>query len=159
MSASSNDVRLHRVLRSPVERVYRAFLDRDALCRWLPPFGFLASIDRIDAQVGGSYHMTFRNFETGHQHAFESTFLELVPGERIRMGDKFDDPSWAADMTKMITFRAVSCGTELEIVHEGLPELIPADMCYHGWQESLLQLARLVEHSIGSKEQDPDHLG
>ncbi len=152
MTNSTNIVRLHRVLRAPVERVYKAFLDRDALCRWLPPYGFLGSIDRIDAQVGGSYHMSFKNFESGHQHAFESTFLELVPSERIRMGDKFDDPAWAADMTKTITFKPVSCGTELEILHEGLPEFIPADMCYHGWQESLLQLAQLVEHSIPDEQ-------
>lgn len=148
MSPSSNTVRLHRVLRAPVERVYKAFLDPDALCRWLPPYGYLAKIDRIDPQEGGSYHMSFTNFGTGRSHSFESTFLELVPGERIRITDKFDDPALAGDMTKTITLRTVSCGTEIEILHEGLPAAIPAEMCYLGWQESLVQLAKLVEPEI-----------
>ncbi len=148
MTDSANIVRLHRVLRAPTERVYNAFLDPDALCRWLPPFGFLGKIDRIDAQVGGSYHMTFTNFANGHSHSFESSFVELIPGERIRMADKFDDPALAADMTKTITLRAVRCGTEIEILHEGLPAAIPVEMCYLGWQESLVQLARLVEPEI-----------
>jgi uncharacterized protein YndB with AHSA1/START domain len=148
MSDASNSIRLHRVLRAPAERVYKAFLDPDALCRWLPPYGFLGKIDRIDAQIGGGYHMTFTNFENGHSHSFESRFVELVPNQRIRMADKFDDPAWAADMTKIITLRTVGSGTDLEIFHEGLPAFIPVDMCYHGWQESLLQLAQLVEHSI-----------
>lgn len=150
MPESSNALRLHRVLRAPAERIYKAFLDPDALCRWLPPFGFLGKIDRIDPQVGGGYHMSFTNFGTGQSHSFESTYLELIPGERIRLADKFDDPSLAADMTKTITFRPVSCGTELEILHAGLPEAIPPEMCYLGWQESLLQLARLVEPEIPS---------
>lgn len=148
MSDASNAIRLHRVLRAPAERVYKAFLDPDALCRWLPPYGFLGKIDRIAAQTGGGYHMTFTNFENGHSHSFESRFVELVPNQRIRMADKFDDPAWAADMTKTITLRTVGSGTDLEILHEGLPAFIPVDMCCHGWQESLLQLAQLVEHSI-----------
>jgi uncharacterized protein YndB with AHSA1/START domain len=152
MSDSSNIVRLHRVLRAPAERVYQAFLDPDALCRWLPPFGYLGKIDRIDPRVGGGYHMSFTHFGTGHSHAFESTFVELVRGERIRLADKFDDPALAADMTKTITLRTVSCGTELEILHEGLPAAIPAEMCYLGWQESLVQLAQLVEQEIPGGE-------
>jgi uncharacterized protein YndB with AHSA1/START domain len=152
MSDSSNTVRLHRVLRAPAERVYKAFLDPDALCRWLPPFGYLGKIDRIDPKVGGSYHMSFTNFGTGHSHSFESAFIELIPGKRIRLADKFDDPGLEADMTKTITLRAVSCGTELEILHEGLPEAIPVEMCYLGWQESLVQLANLVEQEIPDGE-------
>lgn len=148
MPDASNTVRLHRVLRAPAERVYKAFLDADALCRWLPPYGYLGKIDRIDPRVGGSYHMSFTNFGTGHSHSFESTFLELAAGQRIRIADKFDDPSLAAEMTKTITLRKVSCGTEIEILHEGLPSAIPAEMCYLGWQESLIQLASLVERDI-----------
>jgi uncharacterized protein YndB with AHSA1/START domain len=148
MSDSSNSIRLHRVLRAPAERIYKAFLDADALCRWLPPYGYLGNIDRIDAKVGGSFHMTFTSFGTGHSHSFESRFLELIPGERIRLADKFDDPGLEGDMTKTITLRTVSCGTEIEILHEGLPAAIPTEMCYLGWQESLLQLQRLVEPEI-----------
>jgi uncharacterized protein YndB with AHSA1/START domain len=144
MAGSSNTVRLHRVLRAPADRIYKAFIDRDALCRWLPPYGYLGKIDRIEQQVGGSYHMSSANFETGHSHSFESTFVELIPGKRIRLADKFDDHGPAGDMTKTITLRSVSCGTELNILHEGLP----AEMCYLGWQESLLQLAKLVEAQI-----------
>ena len=155
MNPSSNSIRLHRVLRAPAERVYRAFLDSEALCRWLPPYGFLGKIHRLDARVGGSYHMSFTNFEHGHSHSFVSTFLELVPGARIRMADKFDDPAWASVMTKTITLRAVSCGTEIEILHEGLPSMIPTDMCCLGWQESLLQLANLVEHEMPSDTKQP----
>jgi uncharacterized protein YndB with AHSA1/START domain len=152
MADSSNAIRLHRVLRAPAERVYKAFLDPDALCRWLPPYGYLGKIDRIDPRVGGGYHMSFTNFGTGHSHSFESTFLELIPGERIRIADKFDDPGPAGDMTKTMTLRAVSCGTEMEILHEGLPSAIPPEMCHLGWQESLLQLARLVEPEIPGGE-------
>ena len=148
MSHTPNTLRLHRVLRAPLERVYRAFLDRDALCRWLPPYGFLGHIDRIDAREGGSYHMIFTNFENGQSHGFESKFMELVPHQRICIADTFDDPSWASEMTKTITLREVSCGTELEILHEGIPDFIPIEMCYLGWQESLLQLANLVEHEM-----------
>lgn len=148
MSLAPNSLRLHRVLRAPVERVYQAFLDPAALCRWLPPYGYLGSIDRIDSQQGGSFHMSFTNFASGHSHSFESKFVELVPNQRIVLADKFDAPGPAADMTKTITFRAVACGTELEILHEGLPAEIPAEMCVLGWQESLLQLTRLVEPEI-----------
>ncbi len=152
MSDTSNTIRLHRVLRAPAERIYRAFLDPDALCRWLPPYGYLGKIDRIDPQVGGTFHMTFTNFGTGDNHSFESKFLELVPGERVRLADKFDDPGLVGNMTKTIMLRSVSCGTEMEILHEGLPSAIPAEMCYLGWQESLLQLQRLVEPEIPSGE-------
>lgn len=149
MADSSNTVRLHRVLRAPAERIFKAFLDPDALCRWLPPYGFLGKIHRIDPREGGGYHMSFINFGTGDSHSFESKFVELVPNERIRIADKFDAPGPATDnMTKTITLRAVSCGTEMTILHEGLPAAIPAEMCYLGWQESLLQLARLVEPEI-----------
>ncbi|TWU29269.1 SRPBCC family protein [Bythopirellula polymerisocia] len=148
MSNANDSVRLHRVLRAPAERIYKAFVDPDALCRWLPPYGFVGKIDRIDPRVGGSYHMSFSNFGTGNSHAFESTFLELIPGERIRLADKFDDLSLAGDMTKTITLRSVSCGTEIDILHEGLPAAIPAEMCYLGWQDSLFQLAQLVEPEI-----------
>lgn len=148
MTDSTNTVRLHRILRAPAERIYKAFLDPDALCRWLPPFGFVGKIDRIDPRIGGGYHMSFTNFSAGSSHSFESTFLELVPGERIRLADKFDDPNLAGEMIKTITLRPVNCGTELEILHEGLPAAIPPEMCYLGWQESLVQLANLVEPEI-----------
>jgi uncharacterized protein YndB with AHSA1/START domain len=153
MSESANTVRLHRVLRAPADRVYRAFVDPDALCRWMPPYGYLGKIDRIDAREGGSYHMTFVEFRSGQGHSFESKFVELVPGERIRLADRFDDPALAAEMTKTITLRKVLCGTEIEILHEGLPAAIPAEMCYLGWQESLLQLANLVEGAAGEAEE------
>ena len=152
MSDSSNTVRLHRVLRDPAVRIYKAFLDPDALCRWLPPFGFVGKIDRIDPREGGSYHMSFTNFGTGHSHSFESKFVELLPGERIRLADKFDDPGLNGNMTKTITLRTVMCGTEIEILHEGIPTAIPAEMCYLGWQESLVQLANLVEPEIPGGE-------
>lgn len=152
MSDSSNTIRLHRVLRAPAERIYKAFLDPDALCRWLPPFGFVGKIDRIDPREGGSYHMSFTNFGTGHSHSFESKFVELLPGERICLADKFDDPGLNGDMTKTITLRTVMCGTEIEILHEGIPAAIPAEMCYLGWQESLVQLANLVEPEIPGGE-------
>ncbi len=152
MTDLPNTVLLHRVLRAPAERVYKAFLDPDALCRWLPPYGYLGQIDRIDPQVGGSYHMMFTNFGTGHSHSFESTFVELIPGERIRIADKFDDPGLEGDMTKTITLQTVSCGTKIEILHEGIPPVIPAEMCYLGWQESLLQLTNLVEAEIPGGE-------
>lgn len=148
MSSSLNTIRLHRVLRAPTDRVYNAFLDAHALCRWLPPYGFLGQIERIDPTVGGGYRMSFTNFNTRQSHWFESTFLELVPHQRIRIRDKFDDPWLAGEIYKVITLRSVGCGTELEILHEGLPSSLPMDMCYLGWQESLLQLANLVEHEI-----------
>lgn len=141
-------VRFQRVLRAPAERVYRAFLDAKALERWLPPHGFTGEIHSIDARVGGGYRMSFTNFSRSTSHSFGSTFDELVPNARIRKTDRFDDPNLPGDMTVTIELRAVSCGTELSIVQEGIPEIIPPEMCVLGWQESLLQLAQLVEPEI-----------
>jgi uncharacterized protein YndB with AHSA1/START domain len=152
MSDSANAIRLHRVLRAPAERIYKAFLDPDALCRWLPPYGFLGRIERFKPEVGGGYRMSFTNFGTGHSHSFESRFVELIPGERICLADTFDDPGLPGEMTKTITLTPVSCGTEIEILHAGIPAAIPPEMCYLGWQESLLQLARLVEPEIPDGE-------
>lgn len=146
--ATTNTIRLHRVLRAPCDRVYRAFLDADAMCKWIPPHGFTAKIHHIDAKVGGSYKMSFTNFGTGKSHSFGGTYLELVPGEKIRYTDKFDDPNMPGEMRVTITLRKVVCGTDLEIVQEGLPSVIPVEFCYMGWQESLLLLAHLVEPEI-----------
>jgi uncharacterized protein YndB with AHSA1/START domain len=143
-----NTVRLHRVLRAKPEKVYRAFLDPEALSRWLPPNGFTCKVDHLDAKVGGTYRMAFRNFSTGNGHSFGGTYQELVPGERIRYTDKFDDPKLSGEMTATITFRAVLCGTELNIVQEGIPAAIPVEFCYLGWQESLDYLTKLVEPEI-----------
>ncbi len=145
MQDPSNSVRLHRVLRAPAERVYKAFLDPDALCRWLPPYGYLGKMHAFDGKVGGGYRMSFINFATGFTHTFNSNYAELAPNERVCMSDTFEDPDLPGEMHKSITLRPVSCGTELTIIHEGLPPAIPAEMCYLGWQESLLQLANLVE--------------
>lgn len=145
---AANSVRLHRVLRAPPERVYRAFLTADALARWLPPYGFLASVQHLEARVGGTFRMTFTNFGTGNGHSFGGTYLELVPNERIRYNDRFDDPNLPGEMQVTVTLRAVSCGTELEVLQDGIPAVIPTEMCYLGWQESLLQLAQLVEPEI-----------
>ena len=142
---TTNTVRLHRVLRAKPERVYKAFLDPDATAKWLPPYGFTCKVHHADARVGGSYRMSFTNFSTGHEHAFGGEYLELVEGERIRYTDRFDDPSLPGEMRTTVSLKAVSCGTELSIVQEGLPEAIPVEMCYLGWQESLAQLATLVE--------------
>ena len=136
------------MLRAPAERVYKAFIDADALARWLPPYGFIGKVQEMDATVGSGYRMSFTNFETGQAHSFSATFTELTPNERIRHTDQFDDPNLPGEMHVTISLRTVSCGTDLTIVQEGIPEVIPADACYHGWQESLLQLARLVEHSV-----------
>lgn len=141
-------VRLHRVLRAPPERVQRAFLEPDAMARWLPPYGFVGKVHAMDARVGGSWRMSFTNFGTGHSHSFGGTYLELVPGERLRYTSKFDDPHLPGEMQTTVTLRKVSCGTEMEVVQEGIPDVIPAEACYLGWQESLLQLARLVEPEI-----------
>lgn len=141
----TNTIRLHRVLRAPPERVYRAFLDADAVCKWIPPNGYIAKIHNMDVKVGGTYKMSFTNFSTGHSHSFGGTYLELVPHERIRYSDKFDDPNLSGEMQVTITLKKVSCGTELNIVVEGLPDVIPAEMCYLGWQESLILLTKLVE--------------
>ncbi len=145
---SSNTVRLHRVLRAKPEKLYRAFLDAQALARWLPPNGFTCTVDQLDAKVGGTFRMSFRNFGTGNGHSFGGTYLELVPGERLRYTDKFDDPNLSGEMVTTVTLRAVSCGTELNVVQEGIPEMIPTEMCYLGWQESLDHLTRLVEPEI-----------
>jgi uncharacterized protein YndB with AHSA1/START domain len=141
-------VRLHRVLRSKPERVYRAFLDPAAMAKWLPPYGFTCTVHHMEARVGGSYKMSFTNFSSGNGHSFGGTYVDLVPNERIAYTDAFDDPNLKGEMRTTITLREVSCGVELNIVQEGLPEMIPVEMCYLGWQESLAQLARLVEPEI-----------
>ncbi len=145
---STNTVRLHRVLRATPERIYRAFLDADAMAKWLPPNGFTGKVHQIDATVGGSYKMSFTNFTTGHSHSFGGTYLELVPNERIRHTDAFDDPSLPGEMQTTVALKKVSCGTEVNIVQEGIPEAIPPEACYLGWQESLTLLAKLVEAEI-----------
>lgn len=141
-------VRLHRVLRAAPERVYRAFLEPDAVVRWLPPYGFTCTVHSMDARVGGRYRMSFTNFGTGNGHAFGGEYRELAPGERIVYTDAFEDPSLPGEMRTTVTLKAVSCGTELSVLQEGLPEMIPVEMCYLGWQESLEQLAKLVEPDI-----------
>ena len=143
-----NTVRLHRVLRAPPERVYRAFLDADARAKWLPPNGFTGKVHASDATVGGSYRMSFTNFSNGQSHSWSGTYRELVPNERLRYSDRFDDPNLPGEMTVTVTFKAVSVGTELDIVQEGIPDAIPAEMCYLGWQESLLLLGNLVEAEV-----------
>jgi uncharacterized protein YndB with AHSA1/START domain len=143
-----NTVRLHRVLAAPPEKVYRAFTDPDAMARWLPPDGFTAKVHEMNAVVGGGYRMSFTNFTTGHTHSFGGEYLEVVPNERLRYTDKFDDPSMAGVMTTTVTLKKVSCGTELEIVQAGIPEVIPIEPCYLGWQQSLTYLARIVEPDI-----------
>lgn len=144
----TNTVRLHRVLRATPERVYRAFLDADAMAKWLPPNGFTGKVHHLDARVGGTYRMSFTNFTTGHSHSFGGAYLEVVPNERIRHTDKFDDPQLPGEMQTTVTLNKVSCGTEVHIVQEGIPEAIPAEACYLGWQESLTLLAQLVEAEI-----------
>jgi len=148
MSNETNTITLHRVLRAPPERVYRAFLDAGALCKWLPPHGFTCTVHELDARIGGSFHMSFTNFGTGGSHSFGGCYLELVPHERIRYTDRFDDPGLPGDMQVTITLAAVSCGTDLGVVQEGVPAVIPPEMCYLGWQESLTMLALLVEPEI-----------
>ena len=145
---ATGTVRLHRVLSAKPERVYRAFLDADAMAKWLPPYGFTGKVHSIDARVGGSYHMSFTNFSTGRSHAFGGTYRELDPGRKLIYTDKFDDPNLAGEMVTTVTFRAVSVGTELHVEQAGIPEQIPVEMCYLGWQESLAQLAKLVEPEI-----------
>lgn len=141
-------VRLHRVLRAKPERVYRAFLEPDAIVRWFPPYGFTCQVHHMDARVGGTHRMSFRNFATGSSDSFGGEYLELVPFEKIRYSDRFDDPNLPGHMQTTVSLRQVSCGTELDILQEGLPEVIPVEMCYLGWQESLAQLAKLVETEI-----------
>ena len=143
-----NVVRLHRVLRAPPERVYRAFLDPDAIVKWLPPHGYTAKVHHMDARVGGSHRMSFTNFSTGNSHAFGGRYVELTPHERIRYTDQFDDPAMPGEMQVTISLDAVACGTELTITQEGIPPAIPLEYCYLGWQESLSLLAHLVEPEI-----------
>ena len=144
----TNTVRLHRVLRAPPERIYRAFLDADAMAKWLPPNGFTGKVHHLDARVGGTYKMSFTNFSSGHSHSFGGQYLELVPHERLRYTDRFDDPNLPGEMKTEVTLKKVSGGTELSVVQEGIPDVIPAEACYLGWQESLALLARLVEAEI-----------
>jgi uncharacterized protein YndB with AHSA1/START domain len=141
-------VRLHRVLRATPERVYRAFLDPDAMAKWTPPNGFTGKVSHMDAKVGGCYKMSFTNFSSGQTHSFGGEYLELVPNERLRYTDKFDDPKLPGQMITTVTLTKVSCGTELRVVQEGIPEVIPTEACYLGWQESLALLAMLVEAEI-----------
>jgi uncharacterized protein YndB with AHSA1/START domain len=143
-----NKVQFHRVLRGAPEKVYRAFLDAEALAKWLPPNGFTGKVHHMDAKVGGTYKMSFTNFTTGRSHSFGGEYLELVPHERIRYTDRFDDPNLPGEMRTTITLKKVSCGTEVNIVQEGLPAVIPPEACYLGWQESLSLLAKLVEAEI-----------
>jgi uncharacterized protein YndB with AHSA1/START domain len=144
----TSTIRLHRVLRAPPERVYRGFLDADAMVKWLPPNGFTAKVHHMDAKVGGTFRMSFTNFSTGQSHSFGGEYLELTPHERIRYTDKFEDPNLAGEMQVTVTLRKVSVGTELNVVQDGVPDLIPAEACYLGWQESLTLLAKLVEAEI-----------
>ncbi len=145
---STNTVHLHRVLRAPPERIYRAFLDADAIAKWLPPHGFTGKVHHLDARVGGTYRMSFTNFTSGHSHSFGGEYLELVPNERIRHTDRFDDPNLPGEMQVTVALKRVSCGTEVNIVQEGIPAAIPVEACYLGWQESLALLAQLVEAEI-----------
>jgi uncharacterized protein YndB with AHSA1/START domain len=145
---AGNTVRLHRVLRATPEKVYRAFIDADAKAKWLPPNGFTGKVHHIDARVGGTYKMSFTNFTTGSTHSFGGEYLEMVPNERLRYTDKFDDPNLPGEIHVTITLKKISCGTELNIVQEGIPEVIPPEMCYLGWQESLILLSKLVEVNI-----------
>jgi uncharacterized protein YndB with AHSA1/START domain len=141
-------IRLHRVLKASPERAYRAFTDADALAKWLPPYGFTCKVHQLDARVGGTHRMSFTNFTTGNGHSFGGRYLEMKPNERIRYTDSFDDPNLPGEMQVTVTFRKVSCGTEVAIVQEGVPDVIPAEQCYLGWQESLAQLANLADPEI-----------
>lgn len=145
---TTNTIKLHRVLKAPPARVYKAFLDPAAQAKWLPPYGFTCTVHHFEAKVGGTYKMSFTNFTTGKSHSFGGKYLELKPNEKIRYDDKFDDPNLPGTMVTTVLLKAVSCGTELEITQEGVPAVIPPEMCYLGWQESLMQLAKLVEPEI-----------
>jgi uncharacterized protein YndB with AHSA1/START domain len=138
-------IRLHRVVRSSPQKLYRAFLDAEAIAKWLPPYGFTCKVDHLDARAGGTFRMSFTNFSTGNSHSFGGEYRELVPNERIRYTDRFDDPHLPGEMQVTVSLRQVSCGTELNVVQEGIPEAIPPEMCYLGWQESIAQLTNLVE--------------
>lgn len=145
MSNPTNTIRLHRVFKAPADRVYRAFIDAAAMAKWLPPYGFTCTVHEFDPRVGGTYRMSFTNFTTAKSHSFGGKYVELAPGERIRYTDRFDDPNLPGEMLTTVTLRKVSCGTDVQIVQEGVPGVIPPEMCYLGWQESLMQLAHLVE--------------
>ncbi len=145
---STNTVKLHRVLKATPEKVYRAFTEANAMSFWLPPYGFLGIVHQMDVKVGGSYKMSFINFSTGNGHSFGGNFLEIKPNEFIKHTDQFDDPNLPGEMITSISLKRVSCGTELNVTQEGIPEMIPAEMCYLGWQESLEKLAKLVEPEI-----------
>jgi uncharacterized protein YndB with AHSA1/START domain len=145
---STSTIRLHRVFKTTPEKVYKAFLDADAMCKWLPPYGFTARLHHAEPKVGGTFRMSFTNFTTGHGHSFGGTYLELVPNEKLRYTDKFDDPNLPGEMTVTVHLKKVICGTEVNIEQAGVPAVIPAEMCYLGWQESLAQLATLVEPDI-----------
>jgi len=147
-TSNTNTIRLHRVLKAPAERVYRAFLDAAAMCKWLPPNGFTCQVHQLDAKVGGKYKATFTNFSTGNSHSFGGEYLELKPNELLRYSDRFDDPNLPGEMMTTVTLKKVSVGTELNIVQEGVPAVIPAEACYLGWQESMMSLAKLVEPEI-----------
>jgi uncharacterized protein YndB with AHSA1/START domain len=145
---TTNTIKLHRVLKAPPERVYKAFLDPAAMCKFLPPNGFTCTVQHLDAKVGGSYKASFTNFSSGKSHSFGGTYQELKPGEKLRYSDRFDDPNLPGEMTTTILFKKVSCGTELSVTQEGIPAAIPPEMCYLGWQETLEALVRLVEPEI-----------
>jgi uncharacterized protein YndB with AHSA1/START domain len=145
---ATGTVRLHRVLRATPERVYRAFLDPAALAKWLPPNGFTCTVHQVEGKVGGTYRMSFTNFSSGKSHSFGGKYLELVPNQKLRYSDRFDDPNLPGEMTTTITLKQVSVGVELNVVQEGIPEVIPAEACYLGWQESLVLLGKLVEAEI-----------
>ena len=145
---SDRTVRLHRVLRCPPQKIYRAFIEADALAKWLPPYGFVGKVHQMDARVGGAFRMSFVDFGSGNSHSFGGEYLELVPNERIRYNDRFDDPNLPGTIEVTVTLKPVVCGTELSAMQTGIPEVIPLEMCYLGWQESLAQLATLVEPDI-----------
>jgi uncharacterized protein YndB with AHSA1/START domain len=145
---TTSTIRLHRVVRTSPEKLYRAFLDADGMSKWLPPHGFTCKVHHLEPKVGGTFRMSFTNFTTGNGHSFGGKYLELVPGERLRYTDKFDDPNLPGEITVTVSLKKVSCGTELNIVQEGVPAVIPAEACYLGWQDSLSQLANLVEPEI-----------
>ena len=145
---STHTVRLHRVLNSTPEKIYRAFIEPDGMSKWLPPYGFTAKVHHLEARVGGTFRMSFTNFSNGQSHSFGGEYLELVPHERLRYTDKFDDPNLPGEMQVTVVLKQVSCGTEVNVVQEGVPAIIPVEACYLGWQESLIQLAQLVEPEI-----------
>lgn len=145
---STGTVHLHRVLRAPPDRIYRAFIQPEAMAKWLPPYGFTCKVHHLDARIGGTFRMSFANFTTGNEHAFSGEYLELVANQKLRYTDKFDDPNLPGELQVTVTLTAVSCGTEIAIEQSGIPDVIPVEMCYLGWQESLTQLATLVEPDI-----------